>query len=80
MLDVISAYGWSVNLRPIEHCIFGIRSIERKIKSILRTDRASAACSAGSSPVGRTNKNFTEQKTTFTVIDVSLCETNHVNN
>ncbi len=29
--------GWSVNLRAIENWIFGIRSIERKMRSILRT-------------------------------------------
>jgi hypothetical protein len=29
--------GWSVNLRAIEKCIFSIRSIERNMRSILRT-------------------------------------------
>ncbi len=29
--------GWSVNLRPIENCIFSIRSIERNMRPILRT-------------------------------------------
>jgi hypothetical protein len=28
---------WSINLRAIENCICGLRSIERKMRSILRT-------------------------------------------
>jgi hypothetical protein len=30
---------WSINLRAIENCICGLRSIERKMRSILRTVR-----------------------------------------
>jgi hypothetical protein len=30
-------YSWSFNLRAIESCICGLRSIERKMRSILRT-------------------------------------------
>jgi hypothetical protein len=37
MSYLLTAGEWSVNLRAIENCIFGIRSIGRNMLPILRT-------------------------------------------